>query len=250
MRYIGLAGLVAFSITAATSVMAEDKAFSTPRGVVELFTSQGCSSCPPADAAFIEIVEKDGIIAVSYHVDYWNYRGWEDTLSSRKYSDRQYGYASTLGHSNVYTPQAVLNGRDDATASDVAAIMGKLDAMRAEGRGLTVPVTASLSPEELKIEIGAGQGKADIVVAYIRERATIAIGRGENAGETIDYVHPVVDMATIGMWSGEAATIRLPAALVTKAGHDGCAIFLQTRDADGNPGAILGAAILDDYGKN
>ena len=94
----------------------------TPKGVVELFTSQGCSSCPPADAAFRKLVSQGNVIALAYHVDYWNYLGWADTLSSKENTARQYGYARMMGRSNVYTPQAIVNGRDHLAGADLAGI--------------------------------------------------------------------------------------------------------------------------------
>src|SRR6478752_10718830 len=110
-----------------------------PKGVVELFTSQGCSSCPPADAAFRKLVERGDVIALAYHVDYWNYLGWADTLSSKENTERQYGYARTMGRSNVYTPQVVVNGRDHVAGADLNGITSKLDGFVTEGKGLTVP---------------------------------------------------------------------------------------------------------------
>ncbi len=250
LRRLRMAGLAVLCLAAASQVQAEDRIFTSPRGVVELFTSQGCSSCPPADAALYQLTLKDDIVAISYHVDYWNYRGWADTLSDKRYSDRQYGYARTLGNANVYTPQAVLNGRADTAASDPLGIEKTLVSMKQEGRGLDVTISAALSSDELKIDVGAGAGKADIIIAYFADKSTVAIDRGENTGRTLDYYHAVTDIATIGMWSGKPQTITLPSAMLSKAGHDGCAILLQTHDADGNPGAILGAAILEDYKKS
>jgi len=98
------------SLLAAGGAMAGD--VREPKGVVELFTSQGCSSCPPADATLGQLVAQGDVVALSYHVDYWNYLGWADTLSSKENTARQYGYAKTMGRSGVYTPQAVINGRD------------------------------------------------------------------------------------------------------------------------------------------
>lgn len=250
LRRFSTAALAILSLAAALQVQAEDRIFTSPKGVVEMFTSQGCSSCPPADAALYQLTLKDDIVAIAYHVDYWNFRGWADTLSDKRYSNRQYGYAKTLGNANVYTPQAVLNGRADTPASDPRSIEKTLVSMKAAGHGLDVKITATLSPDELKIDVGAGVGKADIVIAYFADKSTVAVERGENAGRTLDYYHAVTDLATIGMWSGKPQTITLPSALLSKAGHDGCAILLQTYDADGNPGAILGAAILEDYDKS
>lgn len=249
-RLTGFGGLVVSVLLAVAGAATAGDATHSAKGVIELFTSQGCSSCPPADRAFAELAEDHGVIAISYHVDYWNYRGWEDTLSDKRFSDRQYGYAAALGRSNVFTPQAVINGRADVTASDLAAMRGTIEAMANPNEGLAVPVSATMGAEELMIDVGAGTGKADLVIAYIKEKATVTVERGENAGKTIDYAHVVVDLATVGMWEGKAMQVKLPRAVVLADGHDGCAILLQRRDEKGHPSAIIGAALIDDYQQN
>jgi hypothetical protein len=107
-------------------------------GVVELFTSQGCSSCPPADAELAKMADKGDVLALSYHVDYWNYLGWADTLASKASTERQYGYARTLKRKNVYTPQAVINGRDHANGADPAAVNALINKLSAIDEGLNV----------------------------------------------------------------------------------------------------------------
>jgi hypothetical protein len=138
----------------------------TFKGVVELFTSQGCSSCPPADAALKTLVDEGEVVALAYHVDYWNYLGWADTLATKENTERQYAYARMLGRSGVYTPQVVLNGRDHMNGSDLQAIKTRLATMSASGGGLAVPVDASIGGEEISIKVGAGEGKANVVVVY------------------------------------------------------------------------------------
>lgn len=122
----------------------------TPKGVVELFTAQGCSSCPPADAAFRKLVNQGDVIALAYHVDYWNYLGWADTLSSKENTERQYGYAKTMGRSNVYTPQAIVNGRGHLAGADLNGINSQIDTYSSEGNGLTVPISAAMRGDELR----------------------------------------------------------------------------------------------------
>ncbi|TCU36189.1 DUF1223 domain-containing protein [Rhizobium azibense] len=214
------------------------------KGVVELFTSQGCSSCPPADAAFRKLVAQGDVIALAYHVDYWNYLGWTDTLSSKENTERQYGYARMMGRSNVYTPQVVVNGRDHLTGSDLSAIYGKIDTFSTEGKGLTVPVAAKLRGDELEIKIGAGDGKANVVLVYFDKEKTIDVEKGENSGKKISYLNSVSDVETVGMWDGKAASLTLPASVLQKPGLEGCAILLQATTADGDPAAIVGATIV------
>lgn len=227
-------------ILLAGPVHAADK--SVPAGVVELFTSQGCSSCPPADAALGKLVEKGEVLALAYHVDYWNYLGWSDTLSSKQNTSRQYGYATTIGRSNVYTPQAVLNGRTDVNGADLEAIEGGLAALTAAGQGLSVPVIASRTGKELDISVGTGKGSGDVIVAYFKRHQAVAITRGENAGKTIDYLNSVTDVETIGMWKGDAMNLKIPMSVMDISEYDGCAVLLQQTGPNGEPGPILGAA--------
>jgi hypothetical protein len=232
-----LAGLV----FASTSMAGE---FRTPKGVVELFTSQGCSSCPPADAIFGELVAQGDVVALSYHVDYWNYLGWADTLSSKENTERQYGYAKTMGRSGVYTPQAVINGRDHVKGTDLPAINSKVEGLRQNGLGLIVPVTAAMRGDEIEIEIGEGQGAADVVVAYFTKRQQIEVTKGENSGKNMDYWHSVYDVQSVGMWNGKSMKLTLPGKIMGKSKKDGCAILLQSSGPNGEPAAILGATIL------
>lgn len=216
----------------------------TPKGVVELFTSQGCSSCPPADAAFRKLVNQGDVIALAYHVDYWNYLGWADTLSSKENTERQYGYAKTMGRSNVYTPQAIVNGRDHLAGADLNGINTKIDTYSSEGNGLTVPISAAMRGDELEIKIGAGQGKANVVMVYFDKEKTIDVEKGENSGQKISYLHSVTNVETVGMWDGKATSLTLPASVLQRPQLEGCAILLQSATADGDPAAILGATVV------
>lgn len=215
-----------------------------PKGVVELFTSQGCSSCPPADAAFRKLVNQGDVIALAYHVDYWNYLGWADTLSSKENTERQYGYARTMGRSNVYTPQAIVNGRGHLAGADLSGINSKIDTFSSEGNGLTVPISAAMRGDELEIKIGAGQGKANVVMVYFDKEKTIDVEKGENSGQKISYLHSVTNVETVGMWDGKATSLTLPASVLQRPQLEGCAILLQSATADGDPAAILGATVV------
>jgi hypothetical protein len=242
-----LAALVAAGMPSVDAI-AGDKVTSKPIGVVELFTSQGCSNCPKADRAIEALAVRDDVVTVAYHVDYWNYMGWQDTLSARENTERQYGYAKTLGIRNVFTPQIVLNGIRNTKLTDPKRIFDELDRLQGMRRGMPVTVSASLSPEEMTISIGSGDtpgsGKADIVVAYFRKQSTVEIQKGENQGRKIVYRNAVTTVETVGIWEGKAVTLKLPTATLGKHGVDGCAILLQAHDAGGNPSRILGAAAL------
>ncbi|WEZ85075.1 thioredoxin family protein [Rhizobium sp. 32-5/1] len=230
-----------FGVTASLPAFADDV---SPTGVVELFTSQGCSSCPPADAALKRLVEEGKVVALSYHVDYWNYLGWQDTLGSKENTARQYAYAKALGRNGVYTPQAVINGRDHVNGSDLAGIKTRVETMAAGGEGLTVKIGARIGREEIDIDVGAGEGKADVVVVYFNRRQTVDIEKGENSGKRVDYWHAVRDVQTIGMWNGKASKFVLPASVLKQGESGGCAILLQTVEDGQKPRAILGATTI------
>lgn len=249
MRFLLLMTLVvgALAAVAPWNCTAGEKARSHPIGVVELFTSQGCSSCPKADAAFAELAEREDLISISYHIDYWNYLGWQDTLAVKENTDRQYGYAKMLGNNNVFTPQIVLNGVRDARSANLRTILDDLHSLARAGDGVPVGVDAELMPDELVIRIAEGAGKADVVIAYFQKMTTVDIAKGENIGKKITYRNAVTNLETVGMWEGKPLEIKLPSSLIAKRGHDGCAILLQAHDRDGNPGRIYGAAMIENY---
>jgi hypothetical protein len=234
---IVLAGLLVSSAAFAGEVR-------TPKGVIELFTSQGCASCPPADTALSELVAQGDMVVLSYHVDYWNYLGWTDTLSSKENTERQYGYAKTMGRSGVYTPQAIINGREHVKGTDIAAINSEIDGMQKNGQGLTVPIGAAMRGDEIEIEIGEGQGQAEVVVAYFTKRQMVDVTKGENSGKRMEYWHSVYDVQSVGMWNGKKMTLTLPGKALGKTKKDGCAILLQTSGSGGEPAAIIGATVL------
>lgn len=247
-RALFLAAAILAIAAPAANAPAGETIRAKPIGVVELFTSQGCSNCPKADRAIESLATRDDVVTVAYHVDYWNYMGWQDTLSAKENTARQYGYAKTLGIKNVYTPQIVLNGVRDTKLTNPERLVNELSHLGETREGLPVSVAAELSPEEMTISIGdgpvAGFDKADVVVAYFRKHSIVEIQKGENQGKKIVYRNAVTKLETVAMWEGKALTVRLPAAVLAKRGFDGCAILLQAHDANDNPGRILGAAAL------
>ena len=216
-----------------------------PVGVVELFTSQGCSSCPPADEVLAELARSGDVVALGYHVDYWDYLGWKDTLGRPENTARQHDYGKFFGSRSVYTPQAVINGRAHVNGAKREAVEAVLAEMQDSGKGLTVDIDITRSGDSILIDAhGApdGKGKAHLVLVYFDPTRPVPIERGENKGRTIRYVNPVTGLQTVGMWHGSPVRYEFPQSEVAKKG--GCAVLLQSVSQDGLPGPILGAALI------
>jgi hypothetical protein len=216
-----------------------------PKGVVELFTSQGCNSCPPADAVLTELAERGDVVALGYHVDYWDYLGWKDTLATPENTERQKQYGRAFGKRSVYTPQAVINGRTHVNGAQREAVDTALTEMENKGDGLSVDINVTRTGESVTIDASAapgGKGDAHLVLVHFDPMKPVTIERGENKGKTIAYANPVTRIQTAGMWHGKAARFELPRSEVNKDG--GCAILLQSVNKDGLPGPILGAAVV------
>ena len=210
--------------------------------VVELFTSQGCSSCLPADALMAELSQRPGVIALSLHVDYWDYLGWRDTLGSPDCAQRQRDYARRRGDGQVYTPQAVINGKAEVIGSDRQGVLEAIARERANERRTFVPVAITGGKRELVIEVAAAPGErlpleATVWVVSVVPEVVIDIERGENAGRTLAYGNVVRKIMPVGMWHGDALSLMLPKAAILGNGTV-CAALLQL---DGT-GPIIGAA--------
>ena len=213
------------------------------KAVLELFTSQGCSSCPPADALLAQLGKNLDLVTLSYSVDYWNYLGWRDTLSSSANSERQRDYARGRGDGQVYTPQIVVNGLAHVNGGNEAAIEMAMRSVAKNLADIKVPVSMHADGDTLVVGIGAAPEKSDtraatIWLAIAKKNATVAITRGENRGRTLSYHHPVKELTPVGMWKGEAMTLRLPLKDLKAMGGDSLVALLQVENA----GPILGAA--------
>jgi hypothetical protein len=204
--------------------------------VVELFTSQGCSSCPPADSILGELAERDDVIALAWHVDYWDYLGWKDEFASPEYSDRQRAYARAKGERTIYTPQMVVGGVDHAIGSrpmKVASLIQKHAA-----KGMPVNVELVRDGDTVQIVATAHDIALDSIVQLVTFRPTseVSIRRGENAGRTLVYHNVVQNMAHVERWDGQTDY----AASVTVAADLPVAVMVQARGG----GPILGATQL------
>lgn len=233
---------VALLAAAALAGVADARAETVgPKAVVELFTSQGCASCPPADEKLVELAQDPEILALTLPVDYWDYLGWQDTLADPAHTARQRGYAAARGDRMVFTPQMVVNGAFACIGSkpqDVAAALEKAEEHAAR---LPVPVSVDVAGGEAAIRIEAGaDAPAEVWLLAIDREEEVAIGRGENSGRHATYANVVRGMARVGEWTGAAASYRH--ALAGRG--DFHVVLLQKRHGD-HPGAILGAGRSD-----
>src|SRR5882757_351785 len=222
-------------VLAIAAALASGAAIAEPRPVVvELYTSEGCSSCPPAEAFMGVLAQRPDVLPLSFHVDYWDNQGWHDRFSSPDATRRQRAYASKLHHDSVYTPQAIIDGQTDLVGSRNAAILSELTKVH-EG----VDTHIALDRQYLDVSVAAQTGgkQSDVLlIGYLRE-ATSHIGRGENSGRTLQEFNVVRSIKRLGTWNGSASSFRIPLdALPRDATH--AAVLLQTQ----GQGPILGAA--------
>jgi hypothetical protein len=214
-----------------------------PKAVVELFTSQGCSSCPPADRVLSELAREPGVIALSLPVDYWDYLGWKDTLASPAHSARQRAYSNARGDRQVFTPQMVVNGKVSCVGSDRAQIGRSITRVSAGRDQLPVRIDLAEAGPTLLIDIGRADPPAagEVWVLPVARAREVAIGRGENRGRSVTYANVVRGMIRAGFWSGAAARLEMPLKKARAGEADSYVVLLQEGDQD-KPGAILGAA--------
>jgi hypothetical protein len=241
----GLAAALAASALVAQGAAEPPKPAANP-AVLELFTSQGCSACPPADALLAELGKRPGLVTLSYSVDYWNYLGWHDTLSSPANSERQRDYARMRGDGAVYTPQVVVDGLMHVNGSNEAAIEMAVRKSAAQLEAVKVAVSMHAEGDTLVIGVGAAPATSDkrdatVWLGVAKDKETVAITRGENRGKTLSYHHPVRELSPVGMWKGEATTWRLPLKDLRIKGGDHLVALVQVE----NGGPILGAAQFD-----
>ncbi|QFS82722.1 hypothetical protein FIU97_07910 [Roseivivax sp. THAF40] len=200
--FLCLLAATAFGTTAPAALKAQDSDMPV---VVELFTSQGCSSCPPADALLHELSKRDDVIALALHVDYWDYIGWADSFAQPAFTQRQKGYARTSGRSSIYTPQMIIDGAHDVVGNremDVAALID-----RADDKPTPVSVELSRSGDMLSVALSTSGpvGPVDLHLVRYMPEAEVAIHRGENAGHSLHYSQIVLDWDVVARWDGRDA---------------------------------------------
>ena len=236
---LAYAVVVVFSTTSQSSAQAE------PRGVIELFTSQGCSSCPPADKVLGELAADPSLVAISVPIDYWDYLGWKDTLADHRNTARQKAYAHARGDGQVYTPQVVVNGSVHVLGSDKAAIERAIALSRKNGAMSAPPVSLAMADGRINVSIAdaaGGHPGAEVWLCGLTKAVTIAIGRGENKGRTITYHNVVRRWLKLGDWVGKANSWSVPAQTIKGDGIDEAAILVQSGTVE-KPKTMLGATL-------
>ena len=221
-------------------------AHAEPRAVVELFTSQGCSSCPPADQIIGELAKDPSVIALSLPIDYWDYLGWKDTLADSRFSARQKAYSHMRGEREVYTPQVVVNGSAHVIGSDRNGIESAIDDTKKADGVMSVPVSMTLAGKQINISVaapskGPATGHGEVWICSISKAVPITIGRGENRGREITYHNVVRNLLKVGDWNGSSGSWTVPLENISREGVDAAVVYVQDGNRD-KPGAMLGAA--------
>jgi hypothetical protein len=221
-------------------------AHADPRAVVELFTSQGCSSCPPADEFLGELAKDPSVIALSMPIDYWDYLGWKDTLADARFSARQKAYSLMRGDRDVYTPQVVVNGSTHLIGSDRAGIESAIaDTKKADGV-MSVPVTMTLAGKQINVSVAASNKSpaavhGEVWICSISKEVPISIGRGENGGRQVTYHNVVRNLLKVGDWNGSPGSWTVPLENISREGVDAAVVYVQDGTRD-RPGPMRGAA--------
>ncbi len=227
------AGLMALSLLAPPAARAGEHPV-----VVELFTSQGCNACPAADALLGRLARREDVIALSLHVDYWDYLGWRDTFARHAFTERQYAYRNARGKTVVYTPQMVIQGTRVVPATNAARVEAAISAAKAEPAPIRVAIERDGGMLKCRIEPGRAAVAGTVWVAKYLRRARVRITRGENAGRTITYTNVVTSLDRMGEWSGTAAQeVTMP----QPGPGEGVAVWIQRGEA----GPIFGGARVE-----
>jgi hypothetical protein len=220
-------------------------AHADPRAVVELFTSQGCSSCPAADKIIGELAKDPSVIALSMPIDYWDYLGWKDTLADARFSARQKAYSHVRGDRDVYTPQAIVNGSIHVIGSDRAGIEDAIDDTTKTGSAMSVPVTMSIIGKQINVSVAASRtptaAHGEVWICSVSKAVPISIGRGENSGREITYHNVVRNLLKVGDWNGSSGSWTVPLENISRDGVDAAVVYVQDGSRD-TPGPMLGAA--------
>jgi hypothetical protein len=214
-----------------------------PRALIELFTSQGCSSCPAADKLLGELSADPSLVALSVPIDYWDYLGWKDTLANPAHSARQRAYAHLRGDRQVYTPQIVVNGSTHALGSDRAAIERAITVTDQKPGVMSLPILMSVGGNTLNVQVDAAKtdhASGEVWMCPLMKAVQVAIERGENHGRTITYHNVVRNWIKLGDWTGGKMNWNVPVSEIEASEADAAAVLVQEGTHD-KPGIILGA---------
>jgi hypothetical protein len=243
-RFASASLIIGFALFASYGVAAAG-----PRALLELFTSQGCSSCPPADKLLGEFATESSIVALSLPIDLWDYLGWKDTLALPGHSVRQRAYARLRGDRQVYTPQMVVNGVTHVVGSDRAAIEHAIAQTDRDSAVMSVPVQLSAAGGDFGVTLKPAPAAltepvdAEVWLCPLSSTIAVAIGRGENGGRTLTYHNVVRGWHKLGAYSGTELTWSVPLSQIVDGHIDGAAVIVQQGSRE-KPGLVLGAALL------
>jgi hypothetical protein len=224
-------------------------ATAAPRALLELFTSQGCSSCPPADKLLGELAADSSVVALSLPIDMWDYLGWKDTLALPGHSIRQRAYARARGDRQVYTPQMIVNGTTHVLGSDRAAIERAIAETDRDSEIMAVPVTLSTASGNLTVSLKPQPAAkpepvdAEVWLCPVVSTIAVAIGRGENSGRTVTYHNVVRAWRKLGGYTGSESTWSVPLSQIEDGHVDAAAVIVQKGTRE-KPGPVIGAALL------
>jgi len=238
---------VLFSLIATGLVsLALPSAKADPRAVIELFTSQGCSSCPAADQLLAELQADPSVIPLSLPIDYWDYLGWKDTLALPGHTKRQKAYSHVRGDREIYTPQVVVNGIAQAIGSDQAAIASAVAQSRNYPSTLSVPLEVNVADDHVSVRLPARQRAeaeaGEVWICPLSASVSVGIVRGENRGRTLTYTNVVRRWVKLGSWNGKSEDFTIPIDVIKSDGVDAFAVILQSGSFE-KPGAIMGASL-------
>ena len=237
-RIFAAAGLLFAAIWAAGATAALADPAARPV-VVELYTSQGCSSCPQADAFLGQLAGRSDVLALSLPVTYWDMLGWKDTLASKGNTARQKAYAAAMGRGGVYTPQMIIDGIDDVVGSRVAAVDKDIAGREHDMQALPIHVVVTAQAVHVRVSRADPAPKKDATIwlFVIRPAARVKIGAGENEGRTVTYRNIVTAVKAVGMWSGKPVSLALPRSSLGGGPDDGIAVIVQLNGY----GRVIGA---------
>jgi len=235
---------LALAVIATSSTLLASPVLAGSRAIVELFTSQGCSSCPAADKLLGELASDPSLIALSLPIDVWDYLGWKDTLADPRNTARWQAYSKSRGDRERYTPQVVVNGAAHALGSDRSAIEKAIAKSRQNEAVMSVPVSVSRSGDHLTIALpdGAPPAAARVSVWGFAKAVTVMIMRGENKGRTITYHNVVRRWVDLGAWNASAHRWSVPLRDLAGDGIEVAAVMVQSGSTD-MPNVMLGAAM-------
>ncbi|WP_262031834.1 DUF1223 domain-containing protein [Microvirga sp. Mcv34] len=211
-----------------------------PRAVLELFVSQGCPACRPANQLAAELIQDPSLIVLSLPVNYWDYLGWKDTLAVPLFTARQKGYASARNNRRVYTPQMVVNGLVSCVGSSRDEVMKSIEHAAAGRDSLPVPIAVREENGLIIVDIGPGAGEGGAWLLPVRKRSQVTVYRGENAGRTETYTNVVRGLYPLGAWSGSPVRFEMPLQAVQAKDADSYVVLLQ-REEGSRAGLVLGA---------